>query len=1052
MNSDTRGVQGIRWELTGHAVLPVLFIVTSLILVHHVSPLGISAYITPFADNLPPEADAGQDITGVVENDEVELDGSGSVDEDLDNCTWYWYSTSHPFIGFKSINTSSPTFLANVTGTVRITLLLTDPGGLNDTDEVMVDVGDNQNPRARINLPVPSGDPYVAGEPIEFSANGTSDQESSIDDLLFDWRSNVSGHLSDQRYFTGILEWVGWHTIELNVSDPNGGWATARVEIRIREPPEPPEARIDRNRLKLYPNGYYLKGETVNLNGTKSSDPNTGDVLEYEWSTNRSGGRVIGYGEVLEAALEEGLHNVTLKITDLDGLTDRDSVLIEIRNRPPIARIIGPSIVNETETALFSAELSSDPDDDQLVFLWIFPDGSTADGKEAEYSWAEFGYRNVTLEVDDRSEKNSTSREVHRIYVNAVPVADLGDDREEEVGRSFFVSANLSRDEDEKPHSLSYRWDLDEDGSWDEGRTGIEERITLDREGEYEVRVEVNDGHAVSTDTLVITALIPNEKPVADAGTDLVIPLVSGQGDVELDGSGSYDPDDDANGNGFIDADERDNLTYYWDLDPEEDSDDDGFKTNDRDKKGRTIRFSITDTTSFIVTLNVTDDGGKWDTDQVEISGDNPPEISSIGVNPSGGKVIIGAQVTLTANARDTDRKDVLTYTWDMGDGTELTGLKVNHRYTSIGTFQVILTVNDGYVDVKDESTLIFAEAIERPEISSPRNGSVISGMYQMRGKAYEAAGLPIDRVDISIDGGVYRLVNTRGDFTTWNYDLDTTTLSAGEHTITVRCVIEQGSEEFYSTGTVVVTVDNSQSGGSNSLLVILIVIAIVIVLAGIVILLVRKRRATSQIGPPPGPGPGAPAGGPPPTVPGGPPRFSPLPGTEQRSLPPPESRTEVSKPPVKEDQERKLRIRCPACTRIFASKDNGERPLHLVCSHCGSKGLIDAVPGEDKESPDEGSEEESEPEEALEPVPIICPSCDGLFEMSELGITATCPYCGAEGELDEETVKLLEERFGEEQAGEMMSLRCPRCSHKFEVEEGAAEIECPSCGAKGKI
>jgi hypothetical protein len=87
-----------------------------------------------------------------------------------------------------------------------------------------------------------------------------------------------------------------------------------------------------------------------------------------------------------------------------------------------------------------------------------------------------------------------------------------------------------------------------------------------------------------------------NRSPVADAGRDIsVIP-----GEIfYLNGSDSSDPD-------------GDQLRFYWDMDIGTDTNGDGIFDNDRNREGSNISFSypmtISETTEFIVTLNVTED------------------------------------------------------------------------------------------------------------------------------------------------------------------------------------------------------------------------------------------------------------------------------------------------------------------------------------------------------------------------------------------------------------------------------------------------------------
>ncbi len=1022
-----------------------LFLAITALLFTAIIPLNSigSEEGAPFIDNLPPVADAGEDITSVLLNEIVVLNGSGSTDEELENCTWEWTSTSHPSITLENGNSSMPHFTVEYEDTtIMFELKLIDPQGLNSTDEVQVTVDENQDPRARIQLPLPSGDPYIEGSVMEFTANGTSDTETETDLLSYDWRSNVSGYLSDQIFFHMALWDLGWHKISLNVSDPNGGWGVDEVEILVRETPMEPIAEINKLILKKYPSKFYQKGEVITLDGSRTTDPNLVEELNLTWRTNLSGGRVLGYGEKLNVTLAEGIHNITLTAADLDELTSVDWVVIEVRNRPPVAIIYGPGMVNVSEGAIFRTDLSYDPDGDELEFTWYFEGGDVLSGTEVSQAWVEWGVYNVTLEVNDGSEVEALANETVPIIVNAPPVADAGGDRIVTVNEYFTLTANMSYDEDEGPSSLSYRWDLDDDGQWDEGLIRMDERLIYEKEGEYPIRLEVSDGWASSAVNFVITAQIPNDAPIANGGPDLIVTLDGGQGEAEMDASLSYDPDDDVNGDGMIGDGERDNLTYSWDTDPERDSDGDGNLTNDKDKKGKTMRFTVRDTDVVLVTLNVSDKMGKWSTDTISVSGNNPPEITGISVIPSSAYVLMGAEISFTGSARDDDRTDVLTYTWDMGDGTIKEGHKVTHRYNSESTYTVTLTVDDGYVEVQDPSTTLTVEEFEAPTISDPRDGAEVSGVYAIRGKAKEAAELPLEGVEISVDGNPFRGVSrVKSDWTTWSYDLDTTKLSNGEHVIEIRALIrDAGIEHTSNITTITILVNNQPASGMDGMIAYVIAGLISLVFIMVLLIFIKKRNQRT----PGRPMPGMPNVPPPPgSVSSGP--FLPPPPSQTESLPPAPDQQDA---PEEEKLPEKLRIRCPACRKIFTTDDNGERPLKLVCSHCGANGMIEGAPAEEKEKEEEGKEVEKG-EEGPEPIPIVCPNCSGLFELDQVMDSALCPFCGTDGDLDQDTIDMLEGRFG---SVDLISIRCPRCETRFEMEENAEQITCPSCGATGKI
>jgi len=144
--------------------------------------------------------------------------------------------------------------------------------------------------------------------------------------------------------------------------------------------------------------------------------------------------------------------------------------------------------------------------------------------------------------------------------------------------------------------------------------------------------------------------------------------------------------------------------------------------------------------------------------------------------------------------------------------------------------------------------------------------------------------------------------------------------------------------------------------------------------------------------------------------------------------------------------QVRKVKVKCPACGKLFTEQDSGERPLHTVCKHCGAKGSIDSLPWDGVRP---GSDAPEAPKEGPEPVPIVCPSCGELFELKGPVSEAKCPACGAVGELDQETQDKLKEAYDKVKE---LTLKCPKCSGMFHIKQGGLDIICPYCGTKGKL
>jgi PKD repeat protein/DNA-directed RNA polymerase subunit RPC12/RpoP len=971
----------------------------------------------------PPDAVPPADITGVLPNDLVTLDGTNSTDDDLSTCTVLWTCLTDPTIvpTPSAEDDRNATFVATRQGTFEFQLYIKDADGQEDSAKMKVTVDTNLPPRANIDSPL-TGSVFIEGDEISFDGSSSSDPEGR-GIISYEWTSNISGRFSTQKTVAKALPDLGTHLITLNVTDPNGGYGLEQVTIRVRDPPAAPVAKA--SVIK----SVFDKGEVIEFDASMTTDANKGDVLNFTWRTDIGAGRTIGYGKVIEAVLEEGVHNVTLNVTDLDGLSDEDTVKVTVENQPPTARIDGPNVVNVSESASFSAFGSSDPDSDTLSFIWDFGDGWTAVGVNVTHAWDEWGSYQVNLTVDDGSDADSASVDTFTLKVNSIPVAGINVEGTIMVGESFVFRANCT-DEDED--GLTYRWDFDDDGQFDS--QGLTASHTFEEEGAYLITLEVSDGHAIASIQISVEAVFPNEVPIADAGRDLVAALIDGRGEVTLDGSGSYDPDDDPDMNGIIEGRERDNLTYSWDFDVTIDSDRDGVADNDIDAKGKTVRYVIKEEGPFTVALNVTDRRGLWARDTLEVRGDNPPTISSLTSSPSE-RALAGASVTFTASVRDADRSDSPTVTWEI-EGTSKTGTKVTHVFTTSGMKEVVATVTDGFLNTS--STIeISIERLPAPKITTPSNGSEVSGIVKIRGTAVPAAGGIIKTVEISINDGPY-LKCSKGtpDWKSWYYEWDTAEGVSGMNVIKVRVGVDSGSTTVYSTSQLTLVKASGGGGGGISMMILVPSVLIGVAFIAIVVFLFLRSRGKGDIELPPNggqfePGPLTPTPMAGPAMPQMPMQQAVVPGPAAPAPPQPKEKT--------------IRIKCPACGGMFAYRDTGERPIHLVCDHCGAKGVIDASTTEGPGTP--AKEGKAPPAKNLA---IICPGCSGLFEVSSRVDSLKCPFCGAEGDVDESTAKEMDELFGP--VPNMVTLRCPKCSETFEIKEGDREVTCPHCGVRGKI
>ncbi len=178
--------------------------------------------------------------------------------------------------------------------------------------------------------------------------------------------------------------------------------------------------------------------------------------------------------------------------------------------------------------------------------------------------------------------------------------------------------------------------------------------------------------------------------PVADAGDDQT---VSEDEDVRLDGSASYDLNDDP-------------LTFWWDFDDSNGSD-------DKDARGAVVVTSYADAGIYTATLHVSD-GDREDTDTCRITvipgePDNVPPVAYIR-EPLPGVYNRSEPINFTGDAFDADG-DRLTAKWDFGDDHTANGPTARHSYSSDGPYQIRFTVNDGQANDTARVIIMIGES-----------------------------------------------------------------------------------------------------------------------------------------------------------------------------------------------------------------------------------------------------------------------------------------------------------------------------------------------------
>ncbi len=202
-------------------------------------------------------------------------------------------------------------------------------GGLNLHEAMSYGAPTNQAPVANAGSDQTVTDNNGNGtESVTLNGSGSSDPDGNI--VSYVWREGATTVGSGATATVPLA--VGTHTLTLTVTDDDNESDTDDVVVNVQPPPnQPPVANAGPNQTVTDTNGNST--ESVTLNGSGSSDPD-GNIVSYVW---REGATTVGSGATPTVVLAVGAHTLILTVTDDDGATGTDNVVITVQSAPPPA-------------------------------------------------------------------------------------------------------------------------------------------------------------------------------------------------------------------------------------------------------------------------------------------------------------------------------------------------------------------------------------------------------------------------------------------------------------------------------------------------------------------------------------------------------------------------------------------------------------------------------------------------------------------------------------------------------------------------------------------
>ena len=278
---------------------------------------------------------------------------------------------------------------------------------------------------------------------------------------------------------------------------------------------------------------------------------------------------------------------------------------------------------------------------------------------------------------------------------NDTPVANAGRDQGSvRPGTLITLNGSASSDPDGQP--LTYSWSFVSRPAGSAAvmakPTTVSPTFTLDLEGNYVVRLIVNDGTANSAPDSVIIST-GNVAPVADAGPDQTID----SGLVTLDGTGSSDADGDP-------------LTFTWSFV----SRPPGSTAALNNPTSPRPTFTVDRDGDYIVRLVVNDGTVNSAPDTVTITSNNLAPVANAGPD----QTVDSGLVTLDGTGSSDANGDPITYSWTLVRRPRRSQAALSDPASPMPTFTVDrdgkyvvrLIVNDGTVNSRSDNVIITTD------------------------------------------------------------------------------------------------------------------------------------------------------------------------------------------------------------------------------------------------------------------------------------------------------------------------------------------------------
>ena len=394
-----------------------------------------------------PTANAGVDQTVAI-GATVTLDGSAS--NHLEGLVSYsWVQRSGLGVTLSDATVVNPTFVVTPTfaaalggAVLEFSLTVTDVNGGTATDSVIVTLT-NVLPTANAGIDQTA----VSGATVTLDGSASNDLEGVV---TYSWvqSSGSAVTLSDATAanptFAAAL---GDAVLEfsLTVTDDDGAKATDSVIVTLTNVLPTANAGVDQT---------AVSGATVTLDGSASNDLE--GVVTYSWVRIDAGTQVrlsdaAAVNPTFTAALGDAVLEFALTVTDDDGATATDSVIVTLTNALPTANAGVDQTVASGATVTLDGSASNDLEG-VVTYSWVRIDAGTqvrlSDAAAVNPTFtAALGDAVLEFALTVTDDDGATATDTVTVTLtNVLPTANAGVDQTVASGATVTLDGSASND------------------------------------------------------------------------------------------------------------------------------------------------------------------------------------------------------------------------------------------------------------------------------------------------------------------------------------------------------------------------------------------------------------------------------------------------------------------------------------------------------------------------------------------------------------------------------------------------------------------------------